>query len=129
MYVERRNRARYPVQLPARYQSLERGQRIEGVGLTVNMSSKGLLITCQHELQLGTRLEVRINWPSLLESTVPLQLVASGRVIRCEGFAFALEFAQYQFRTMKTKPLVPHASGLRTADSAADSRALSEPRL
>ena len=102
MCVERRNRARYPVQLPARYQ----GQGIAGVGLTVNISSKGLLITCQHELQLGTRLEVRINWPSLLESTVPLQLVASGRVIRCEGFSIALEFAQYQFRTMKTKPQV-----------------------
>ena len=98
-------RARYPVQLPARYRGLDRGKRIEGVGLTVNMSSRGLLITCQHHLQLGTRLEVLINWPSLLESTIPLQLVATGNVIRCEGFSFALEFSQYQFRTMKTKPL------------------------
>ncbi len=98
-------RARYPVQLPARYRSVDRAQRIAGVGLTVNMSSKSLLITCQHELELGTRLEVLINWPSLLESTIPLQLVATGRVIRCEGFSFALEFAQYQFRTMQTKPL------------------------
>lgn len=103
--VERRTRARYPVQLPARYRGVNRGKRIEGVGLTVNISSRGLLITCQHQLQLGTRLEVLINWPSLLESTIPLQLVATGRVIRSEGSSVALEFGQYEFRTMKTKPL------------------------
>ena len=35
----------------------------------------------------------------------PLQLVATGNVIRSEGSTVALEFGQYEFRTMKTKPL------------------------
>jgi PilZ domain len=102
--IERRLKARYPVQLPARYRSLDR-ERVAGVGLTVNISSNGLLVTCQHEIQLGTRMEVLINWPSLLESTIPLQLVTTGRVIRSGASTFVIEFAQYQFRTMKSKPL------------------------
>jgi hypothetical protein len=84
---------------------LDQGEELAGVGLTVNLSSNSLLVTCQHEVKFGTRLEVLINWPSLLESTIPLQLVATGRVIRSEGLTFALEFGQYQFRTMKSQPL------------------------
>lgn len=102
---ERRLRARYPVRLTARYRSLDQAQELTGVGLTVNLSSNSLLVTCQHKVKFGTRLEVLINWPSLLESTIPLQLVATGRVIRSEGLTFALEFGQYQFRTMKSQPL------------------------
>lgn len=103
--IERRLKARYPVQLPARYRSLDRERQLTGVGLIVNMSSSGLLVTCQHEIQLGTRMEVLINWPSLLESTIPLQLVATGRAMRSERLAFAIELEQYQFRTMRSKPL------------------------
>ena len=102
---ERRLRARYPVRLTARYRSLDHGQKLAGVGLTVNVSSNSLLVTCQHKVEFGTRLEVLINWPSLLESTFPLHLVATGRVIRSEGLTFALAFGQYQFRTMKSQPL------------------------
>ena len=110
-------RARYPMQLPARYRSVDREQSFAGVGLTVNISSKSLLLTCQHELKLGTRLEVMIKWPCLLESTIPLQLVATGTVIRCQGLMFALEFAQYEFRTMKTKL----STDLRFSSAAAGS--------
>lgn len=103
--LERRLKARYPVQLPARYRTLERGIEFAGVGLTVNMSSGGLLVTCRHEFKLGARMEVQVDWPSLLESTIRLQLVTSGRVVRSAPSAFAIEFASHQFRTMRSKPL------------------------
>lgn len=103
--VERRLRARYPVQLPARYRTLDRRMELSGIGLTVNMSSGSLLVTCQHEIKLGSRMEVQVDWPSLLESTIPLKLVTDGRVIRSEPTAFAIEFARYEFRTIRSKPL------------------------
>jgi hypothetical protein len=103
--IERRLRARYPVRLNARYRTLDSKPEFAGVGLTVNMSSGGLLVTCGHHIPCGARLEVLMEWPSLLESTIPLQLVTSGRVIRSAPSSFVIEFAQYQFRTMRTKPL------------------------
>jgi hypothetical protein len=103
--IERRLRARYPVRLNARYRTLGSKHQLAGVGLTVNMSSSGLLVTCQHHIPCGAHLEVLMEWPSLLESTIPLQLVTSGRVIRSAPSSFVIEFAQYQFRTMRTKPI------------------------
>jgi hypothetical protein len=103
--VERRLRARYPVQLPARYRTLDQRVQLSGIGLTVNLSSGSLLVTCQHEIKPGFRMEVQVDWPSLLESTIPLQLVIDGRVTRCEPSAFAIEFARYEFRTIRSKPL------------------------
>jgi hypothetical protein len=72
----------------------------------VNISSSSLLLTCQHEIIAGTPMEVMLDWPSLLESTIPLQLATYGRVARSGPSTFVLEFAQYQFRTMRSKPLV-----------------------
>jgi hypothetical protein len=103
--LERRLRARYPVGLAARYRTLDQTDELAGVGITVNMSSSSLLVACHHDIPLGTQMEVLMNWPSLLESTIPLQLVTSGRVVRTEPSRFVIEFARYQFRTMRSRPL------------------------
>ena len=113
--MERRLKVRYPVRLQARYRSLNSEERISGVGLTVNMSSSGLLVTCQHHVPSGSQMEVLLDWPSLLNSTVPLQLVTSGRVIRSEPSSFVIEFATYQFRTMRSKPLPRSVTLFQTA--------------
>jgi PilZ domain len=98
--IERRSKARYPVELTVRYRTVARNQRVNGVGHTLNMSSGGLLVYAQHEISTGLRLEVNVEWPLLLDGAVPLQLVAHGKVVRCGGSMFAVAFAQYQFRTM-----------------------------
>ena len=100
LIVERRSKARYPVSLTVRYRTLGRNQRIDGIGQTLNMSSGGLLVSAEQEVSTGARLEINVEWPLLLNGKVPLQLVASGRVVRCGGSMFAVSFAQYQFRTM-----------------------------
>jgi hypothetical protein len=64
------------------------------------MSSGGLLVSAEQEVRAGLRLEVNVEWPLMLNGTVPLQLVAHGKVVRCGGSMFAVSFAQYQFRTM-----------------------------
>jgi hypothetical protein len=98
--IERRSKARYPVKLTVRYRTVGRHQLVNGIGHTVNMSSGGLLVSAQHEVSAGSRLEVNVEWPLLLDGAVPLQLVAHGKVVRCGGSVFAISFAQYQFRTM-----------------------------
>jgi len=97
--IERRSRARYPVNLTVRYRAVGRNQKVDGIGHTLNMSSGGLLVSAEHEVSAGLRLEVNVEWPLLLNGKVPLQLVASGRVVRCGGSMFAISFVQYQFRT------------------------------
>jgi hypothetical protein len=98
--IERRSKARYPVKLTVRYRTVGRNQAVNGVGQTLNMSSGGLLVSAQHDVSAGSRLEVNVEWPLLLDGAVPLQLVAHGKVVRCGGSMFAISFVQYQFRTM-----------------------------
>jgi hypothetical protein len=98
--MERRSKARYPVKLTVRYRTVGRNQQFNGVGQTLNMSSGGLLVSGEQEVRAGQRLEVNVEWPLMLNGTVPLQLVAHGKVVRCGDSLFAVSFAQYQFRTM-----------------------------
>jgi hypothetical protein len=98
--IERRSKARYPVKLTVRYRTIGRSNTVNGVGQTLNMSSGGLLVSAEHEMPAGLRLEVNVEWPLLLDGTVPLQLVAHGKVVRGGESEFAISFAQYQFRTM-----------------------------
>lgn len=98
--IERRSRIRYPVKLTVRYRTVGRKHHLNGTGQTLNMSSAGLLVWAEHGVSEGARMEVNIEWPLMLDGTVPLQLVAVGKVVRCAESVFAVSFAQYQFRTM-----------------------------
>jgi hypothetical protein len=101
--LERRTKIRYPVSLNVKYRTVGRSNRVSGVGRTMNMSSGGLLIAADQHTQLGARIELNIEWPSMLDGQIPLQLVAVGKVVRCMESGFALSFSQYQFRTMSRK--------------------------
>jgi len=69
----------------------------------MNMSSGGVLVASSHEISTGTGLELSIEWPFLLDGRIPLQLVASGKVVRRETTSFALLLTQHQFRTTKKR--------------------------
>ncbi len=101
--LERRTKNRYPIALNVKYRTLGRYHRISGLGRTINLSSSGMLVESEQHLAEGARLEVNIEWPSLLDGLIPLQVVALGRVVRSFESGFALSFSQYQFRTMSRK--------------------------
>jgi len=109
--IERRLKPRYPVQLPARYRAMNGTRDIAGAGITVNMSSKGLLISAQCPVKSGMRVEIILEWPLALEGVVPLQLVILGKVIRLDESGFAVEYRRYQFRTTRRAQLVRHFRG------------------
>jgi hypothetical protein len=97
---ERRGSDRFPIEREVRYKVLNRKNADEtGLGKTINMSSNGVLFTTEQYLLPGRRLELSISWPAQLNSTVPLKLVARGRVVRCEEGRAAIEIHQYEFRT------------------------------
>jgi hypothetical protein len=105
--IERRSSVRFPLELRVRYRILGRGYAFAS-GWVVNMSSGGVLVDCRHEISAGSRLELDIEWPSLLDGRVPLQLVTVGRVVRSDLSSFAVALGQHQFRTMR-KTVLPSA--------------------
>jgi hypothetical protein len=103
---DRRGADRFPIEREVRYKILSRKTSAEGengTGLTVNMSSNGVLFTTDRYLLPGRRLEVSISWPAQLNSKVALKLVARGRVVRSEEGRAAIEIHQYEFRTQASQ--------------------------
>jgi hypothetical protein len=99
---DRRGADRFPIERELRYKILSRKSGTEGdsgSGITVNMSSNGVLFTTDRHLLPGRRLEVAISWPAQLNSKIALKLVARGRVVRSEEGRAAIEIHQYEFRT------------------------------
>ena len=96
--VDRRSRVRFPMELRVRFRGLGRGYRVSGMGRLVNMSSGGLLVAHQDGVQIGTLLELHIEWPVRLDGRIPLQIVAVGKVTRCNPSSFAVVLETHQFR-------------------------------
>lgn len=99
MDKERRTKSRYPLRLNVRYQTMEMAGRVAGVGQTLNLSSSGVLLTCSITIREGARVRAVFEWPTLLNGTIPLQLVTIGIVVRRQGSGLAIAFEGYQFRT------------------------------
>jgi hypothetical protein len=103
--TERRRSSRFPIEREIRYKTLnQRTELVSGVGKTLNISSSGVLFTSEHDMPLGTRLEVSISWPAQLNEKCLLNLVARGRVTRHAKGQLALQIQQYEFRT-QSRPI------------------------
>jgi hypothetical protein len=114
--AERRFKFRYPLNLSVRFRCLSRMPIFSSVGRTVNLSSSGVLVVSQQvvpqaELGVNARLEMNIEWPSVLEGRVPLQLFAVGIVVRRGASDFAATFERYQFRTIGSSKQPPGRVG------------------
>lgn len=101
--TDRRSKVRYDIRLTVRYRLVGRKLMICGNGETTNISSSGALVLCEHKLIAGSRLELRIDWPYLLDLKIPLQLVTAGQVVRSLSSGFAVSFYRYEFRTVRRK--------------------------
>ena len=98
--TERRRSSRFPIERELRYRTLsQRTETLAGNGKTLNISSSGVLFTSDHDLPVGTRLELSISWPAQLNEKCLLNLVARGRVTRHTRGQLALQIQQYEFRT------------------------------
>ena len=97
---DRRLTSRFPVKEEVRYRLLRsRSEPLTGVGMTLNIGSKGILFTTEERLPVGGMVELSVNWPARLGGTCPLKFVATGRVVRSEGAKAAVRIERYEFRT------------------------------
>jgi hypothetical protein len=115
----RRVKVRFPLRLKVRYRPFGRTPGLLGNGWLVDVSSGGALVISENETLVGAKVELAMEWPSLLDGNIPLQLVARGCVVRCSAESFAVKFQRYQFRTMKRgvqlieDPFAPPVRSLR----------------
>ena len=113
--IERRSKIRFPLELRVSYRTLGRGSSCDGTGWVVNMSRGGILVFAPHEIGLGARMKLSIEWPSLLYGRVPLRFVTVGKVVRCDPSSFAVTLVRYEFRTAKRKVTSIDAVGKRAS--------------
>jgi hypothetical protein len=98
--VERRKKARFPMNRDARYKVLEGDTIVEfGMGTTLDMGSGGVAFLTEHQLLVGSFIELSISWPVLLEDSCPMRLIVFGRVVRSSGRRTACTVDKYEFRT------------------------------
>ena len=98
---DRRQDRRYDIQLELRWKLIRRRRLIEtGSGLTMDLSSGGILFDAGRPLPSGLNVELAISWPVMLHNVAPLQLVISGRIVRASGTRAAVRMTQHEFRTI-----------------------------
>jgi c-di-GMP-binding flagellar brake protein YcgR len=107
--ADRRASKRFAIEQEVLYKVLDhRATAPEaGTGMTVDISSGGVLFETQQRLRAGKRIEVSVNWPAQLEGGCPLKFVAVGRVVRAEENRAAMHIEQHEFRTRRNKELPP----------------------
>jgi hypothetical protein len=98
---ERRSTVRYPVELSVRFRALSQTSPFSGVGRVVNASRGGVWVVSQDKIRLGAQLEMTLEWPFLLDGRIPLQLFATGRILRRGESGFAATIERYEFRTRR----------------------------
>ena len=108
--LDRRETNRFPVREEVRYRLLQsKAIQLAGAGKTVDISSGGILFTTSEPLPTGRLVEISVNWPARLDGTCPLQLVATGRIVRADGAKAAVRIERYEFRTRSSATLSANA--------------------
>jgi PilZ domain len=94
---DRRADRRYPVDLELRYR-VER-QPYEIAGKCRDLSSGGIFFSTAEKLKEGSKVEITLDWPFLLQNTCPLKLHLAGHVVRSGPDGTAIKTSVYEFRT------------------------------
>jgi hypothetical protein len=98
--TDRRVSNRLPIEREVRYKVLgKQTVRPTGSGMTLNMSSSGVLFTTESGLPKGARVEIAVSWPARLEDATALKLVATGVLVRSDESQAAISIQRYEFRT------------------------------
>ena len=117
MTRERRGHARFPLSLDVRYSAL---RAESGSGRIIDISKTGVRIAAQGPQEPGSRLDIAINWPVLLEGRVPLQLLVVGKVVWSSQTEVALQIYRHAFRTRSVVAGVAQARAVGGNDDVID---------
>ncbi len=99
---ELRIHRRYPIALAVQYKwNQSRSAQRLGSGITINISSGGVLFRASETLPVRSPIELALNWPVSIDDCA-LKLVLRGRVVRSLQDTTAVRVIQYEFRTAGT---------------------------
>jgi len=102
--VERRSSERFEFRTEIAYRAtLSKSKKIVGVGKTINLSSEGILFQAPDKLLIGSKIELFIKWPAMLDSQHILCLCATGVTTRIGGGKVAAQIRRIQFRVRRTE--------------------------
>lgn len=102
---ERRTRRRYSIALALEWKLFNRKRVIDkGAGMTVDLSSGGILFESDHKPAMAGFIELAILWPARPKDFPPIQLVVLGRVVRTSGTRVAIRIRQHGFSTVEAEP-------------------------
>ena len=102
---ERRSRKRFRIGQDISYTCLS-GTLTQGNGKVLDISSKGVRLTTEGPLTLGTRIELSVCWPVRLNDNCLLKLKVYGCVVRSESNTAAIRIECHEFRT-RANPATP----------------------
>ncbi|HYW48448.1 MAG TPA: PilZ domain-containing protein [Bryobacteraceae bacterium] len=105
----RRSHRRYLVDLVICCRALPGGRPV--VGRTYDISSGGVRFTSSEILDPGTKVELAIDWPVLLDGASPLQLIGWGNVLRTGKHGTAIKIERHEFWTRGTRTVPPPVGG------------------
>jgi hypothetical protein len=69
-------------------------------GRLIDISSSGVAFTTESSLRRNMRVALHIRWPVRLDGEVPVELFASGKVVRTEQSRTALQYDQINFQIL-----------------------------
>jgi hypothetical protein len=99
--VERRTGNRYTVRLPIHYRISQRGGlERSGTGTTYELSSNGLSFRARKPLAIGSHLEMVIEWPARYGDIYPIDLQATGFVVRNDNGRTSVKVTSRKFRIL-----------------------------
>ena len=95
---DRRKNKRFGLRLTLRYKLSKRGvEERWNTAITRDMSREGLVFKTRHALPVGAHLEMHIDWPARYESVYPVDLQATGFVMRSERGRTAVRMTSHRF--------------------------------
>jgi hypothetical protein len=99
---ERRVTRRHRLELPLRYQSSGKDSKFSGSGVTVDISSTGILFRPEAAIPVGTLIDLQVDWPVALGGVCELELCVKGEVVREVDALAGIRMLRYEFRTRGT---------------------------
>ena len=96
---ERRNNKRYGIHVPVHYRVSQNGAASRwGTGLTSDISSSGVGFRCRRPPPLGAHVELIIDWPAKQDQIYPIDIQATGFIVRSTGSKAAVRMSSRHFR-------------------------------
>jgi hypothetical protein len=96
---DRRSNRRYSFEMPLRFLYRRGESRCLGSGRTKDLGRKGIRFVSDDPPPQNAEVELRIDWPFLLQNVCPLELRVWGRVLRSDGQGTVIRMSRYEFRT------------------------------